>query len=368
MKRFVKTILGVTLLVCLVLSTSCSKSDSPDPVKEEAVKEEPKEEELPKEETPSAEASNIIADNIIIKGGAKVEGTPPTPNEAINMDLSSAGKTAVLDEGFIIPIQSEADITGAYIQFKAIDGGVSESYYNVDIAENQEEPEASGKHRKFTREKSKKMLSQTAKTTDAEIDIDLDAEIGPGEFCYIICVYDAAGNISAPQEVCVTVNAFGGNEALVGTWHLTRWEDNEEGFVETETVGEEYCNENDCEIQEYGTITFNADGTFEFNERYIGRMVDGAYGNDFDEYISRGKWSYPSSLESNLVLVEYYYSETDQNGTTEETYAVGEAPYVNVLNAENIELTATNLTIVERYDDDGDGNFEEVYTEYYAKQ
>lgn len=372
MKDLVKPFVLVAIMITLLIFASCGKDDGPDIIMDEVAEkpmEDAKEEaqDPAEEEEQPTEASNMIADNVVIKGGTKIDGAPPASNGAITMNLSNAGTSAVVDEGFNIPVISEADVIGAYIQFKAIDGGLSDSYYDVDILANQEESDINGKTPKFKTSKRKKAGGLTYKTTDGELDIDFGADIGPGEFCYVICVYDAAGNISEPQEVCVTVNAFGGNETLVGTWNLVRYEDTVDGITETELIGEEYCDDFGCETQEYDNITFNADGTWQSEARYNQRDLNGEYGSEYDEYLLRGKWSFPDTTDSDLVLVEYFYSETDQDGTEEETYAVGEA-YVEVITAEEIEVTATELLITDRYDDDGDGNFEEVYITVYEKQ
>jgi hypothetical protein len=44
------------------------------------------------------------------------------------LDLANSGKTALLDEGFDVSLNSDAEITGAYIQVKSKDGTVSDSY------------------------------------------------------------------------------------------------------------------------------------------------------------------------------------------------------------------------------------------------
>lgn len=377
MKNQVKLLALIALSTTFLWVTSCGKDDGPESPNEvvEQTKEEPqeeaqdppKEEEQPTEETPSTEVSNQIAENVIIKGGTKVEGEPPTPNEAITLILPNVPTTGVLDEGFDIPLFSEADITGAYLQFKAVDGGISESYYDIDIAANQIDSNTNGKSAKLAGHVLKHNRSLTAKGAEGPLDIDLGAEIGPGEFCYIISAYDAAGNISATQEVCVTINAFGGDQALVGQWHLIRYEDTENGVTEIELIGEEYCFENNCQTEEYDNLTINADGTFERQGRFIMRDIDGAYGSEFDEYIVRGKWSYPSAADSDLVTVDYYYSQTDENDTEEETYTTGNSE-VEIISSEEIEVTATELIITDRYDDDADGDFEEIYVTIYEKQ
>ncbi|WP_209400782.1 hypothetical protein [Pseudozobellia sp. WGM2] len=373
MKNHKKISLSLMLLIVFLQFTSCGKDDGPE-TKQEVIEEpvveqeEEEEEEIveEQEEELSSEESNTISDNIVIVGGTKIEGAPPVPNEAIDLTLPNVSNTGVLDEGFSIPISSDADITGAYIQFKAVDGEVSDSYYDVDIIANQEGPEVSGKLRKDRRSRFGKNLVQTAKMTETELDIDLSSNIQPGEFCYIICVYDDAGNISAPQEVCVTIQAWGGNADLVGTWGLTRWEETYQGMTETEIVGEENCYEYGCDTTEFEKLVFNADGTFEYSGRYIFRDLDGQYGEEFLDFIETGKWSYPEGSE-NLIIVYYSISETDEDGTYEEVYEAGGSDDIITTPSGFLEITDSAMVITESYDDDGDGNFEEVYKAFYEK-
>lgn len=374
MRHLIKILFFSFLFMGLIIS--CGKDDGPEPKKDEVAQETPKDVDGDDEdtddvdetesETPSVEESNFITDNVIINGGTKIEGTPPTPNGMIDMDLSNATTSGVLDDGFTIPLLSDADAVGAYVQFRATDGAVSESYYDIVLSENQGE---SGKTKKGTRySETVKSARFTAKTTDNELDIDLGVEIEPGEFCYIICIYDANGNISNPQEVCVTVNAFGGDDALVGTWNLLRYEDTADGQIDIDVIGEEECFVNNCETEEYSRLTFNADGTFKSMTRFINREQGSAYSGKFDEYVTEGKWSFPAGGNSDLVVVSYYYRHTDENGMQEEdTYLEGESEDVIVVEAENIEVTDTMLNITTQYDDDDDGVIDELSVQVYER-
>ena len=82
--------------------------------------------------------ANDVADNVMIQGGTKNEGTPPTPNEAISLDVSSSSKIAYLNEGFEIDINSDGNVVGAYLQFTTNDADktVSDSYYDIDLSSN----------------------------------------------------------------------------------------------------------------------------------------------------------------------------------------------------------------------------------------
>jgi len=378
MRQFTKPLILLTVFISLLFLASCGKDDGPEPQPEmEEVAEQPEEEptepeaeeepeEETMEETPSTEASNLIADNVIIKGGTKVEGMPPAPNEAITLILPDGSTPPVVEEGFDLIVFSEADITGAYIQFKAPESSVSESYYDVDLEANQDGGSAKAKIRNLGKSTLKNAVAFTAKPGRNILDIDFGAAINPGEFCYIICVYDGAGNISAPQEVCITVSDWGGNPALVGEWNLMKSREFDEGETEIENVGEEYCNDSGCETLEFLQITFNADGTYETTERYNIRELDGDYGMEFDQFDSRGNWSFTS--DNNLVLAEYYYAETDENGTEEEASEAGEASLVSIYGQEELTVSETELVLIDRADDDADGNFEYIFTTFFEKQ
>ena len=384
MKQFTKPLVLLTILITLLLIASCSTDDGTETMTEEVTEESTEEseqesseesmQETPSEETLSAEASNTIIDNVIILGGTKIVGLPPAPNNGIALSLPEVDSTGIVEEGFEIPLFSPDDITGVYLQFKAIDGAVSESYYDINLDDHFETPtpdaksskrdKGFGKKGKSFGEKSRNLM---AKMDEGSLDIDLGSDIGPGEFCYIICAYDDAGNISAPVEVCITINAFGGNAALIGEWSLLRYEDTLNGVTEIETVGEEYCFETSCETEAYNIIIFNADGTYENKARYDQRDINGEYGAEFDEYIYRGKWSFPEAEGSDLVIVDYFISETDEDGAEEETYAVGDGE-VYVTAAEEIELSSEELVFIFEYDDDGDGIIEETSRVIFEKQ
>jgi len=315
----------------------------------------------------SSAESNALIENIVIPGSTKIEGTPPTPNEGISLDVSQAGSKAFLGEGFEIPFTSDGDVEGAYIQFKAKEAGISDSYFEVDLLDNSEAPEVN--------DKSKKRAGlHFKKPSDSSFDIDFTPQMETGEFCYVICVYDGAGNISAPQEVCVTINEWGGNEQLIGTWDLLRYEELDNGIVETEeVVGVEDCvdpfgDETDtrCYIIEYWRLTFNRDGTFQNEIKEFNRdTADEPTFVDFDIEILRGNWSY-NVADGSMLFVIYKY-EYQENGQTLETeqYPLGDGDFLPV---SRIELNASQLNLIYEIDENGDGNIDVGYIEYYEKQ
>lgn len=331
-----KTIFRTAAMAALLITASCGKDSADDA----AIQQEQQAEQL--EQTPLE--ANTVSDNVRIAGGTKEEGAPPTPNEAITLDVSGTSKMALLGEGFNVSLNSDANIVGAYLQFKANDGTAADSYYDIDVAANGLDSK-SGKLN-FKSRKSNALVSK--KEDETVLDVDFSSSIEPGTFCYEICVYDANGNISAPQEVCVTVESWGGNAAITGTWNLTKEEEIWQGNGGTILTGEEDCtNPYDFTCDQGGqlsasfscytvisaSLVFNPDGTYEFNSIDQNKVLaqeeskascEAIYEEEDETYSSKGNWAYDQDNE-NLVLVEYQYTEFYDGETDSHTYAAGEA-------------------------------------------
>ena len=222
-----KTIFRTTAIAALVIAASCGK-DSADDTAQQIQKEA---EQL--EQTPLG--ANDVSDNLLISGGTEMEGMPPAPNGTLSFDASGTSKSAFLGEGFDISLNSDSQIVGAYIQIKTEDGTSADSYYDINIDANASDNKSS---KKINKRSSKAVMTQ--KENDISLDVDFTNEIEPGIFCYEICVYDGEGNISEPQEVCVTVESWGGFAAAVGNWNMTKEEEvKEDGSVEIWLLGVE---------------------------------------------------------------------------------------------------------------------------------
>ncbi|UII81359.1 hypothetical protein [Flagellimonas sp. CMM7] len=320
--------LKIWALALVLAFASCSKdSGSDNNQSDQAI------EEL--EETPLQ--ANEVANNVVIQGGTKNDGTPPTPNEAISLDVSASSKTALLGEGFEVSIDSDATVTGAYLQFKANDGTMADSYYDIDIDANS----SSSKSLKRLIGKNHKTASFiTAKENDDTLDVDFNSNIEPGTFCYVICVYDADGNISAPQEVCVTVESWGGNSEIVGTWNIVKEVQVFNGESEVVSFpGDEDCAEErviECASQETltaneycyitvsGKLIFKDDGTFEYEFLDTEKQLDtnasiescSAVYEEFEDVNSgNGNWAY--LLEEEKFIAILYEEQIIYDGETE---------------------------------------------------
>ncbi len=295
--------------------------------------------------------------------------------------FSSSSTVALLGEGFDVSINSNANITGAYLQFKSNDGQVSDSYYDVDL-------NANSTTSKTTRNlfKSKKLKSSifSKQVDDATLDVDFNLNIEPGTFCYVICVYDAEGNISAPEEVCVTVESWGGNSDVVGKWNFTKREETLNEETSTLLVGEEDCNEftsffcdsqEEIEVSFYCYITgdafirFNDNGTFEFasndtsknlNQDATAAACNAIYDEFEDSSSGSGQWAYNSDTETFILVI--YEVEYNYNGQTQTyTYEPGEAEAF--VETDGLKVEGNKLTYEEVIEEEGYG-----YKVYYEKE
>lgn len=370
--KFKTKINHLILFVCAsLLLASCSSDDTPDAGNQAEIA----------EATPID--SKIVLDNLVINGGTKKAGAPQTPNEAISFTLNTANTTAVMIDGFDIGFKSDDNISGAYLQIKEKNGVVVDGYYDIDLSQITKNVTSSKSKRTLL--KSRKGLNKKISIVDDIIvDVDFTNTIEPGTFCYIICVYDAEGNISAPQEVCVTVESWGGNDNLVGLWDYTKSDEFSNGETVTVNIGQEecydgtvYCNNQDeiqyteCYTTDSFKFTINSNGTYEFEIFGTGEDIDYDASRvncqiveeiNEDYYFSKGNWAYDQA-QGNLVLVEFEYIENYGDDNYAETYGVGEA-YVSELKA---EVTGNSLKLTDEYFNTS-GALEESYKYYFDKQ
>lgn len=345
-----KKVFRTVAMAAVVIAASCGKDDAPSEMQQQAQEQEELAENL--EKTPLE--ANKVSDNVVIEGSTKNEGNPPTPNQMISLDISGTGKTAFLNEGFDIELSSDATIAGAYIQFKANDGTVSDSYYDVDLTTSSQFGKYSISEKAFGL-KSKKINSLVSKNEgDVTVDVDFNSNIEPGTFCYVVCVYDAEGNISAPSEVCATVESWGGNADLVAKWDIVKQEYRDGDETDIDIIGEEDCTYGslttdcsngeintfyNCSTYEFMTLELRADGTFSYRDkaevkRYDEEASKAACETVYqdmtfvDKYNSDGNWAYVQG-ESRLTLVETSYSYSENDVIEEEdTYELGEGELI----------------------------------------
>ena len=236
----------------------------------------------------SAEEAYIEVEDVeggIIIEGATLESGSLTPNELTSFELDATEYTGLQGEGFEMVLQVESDYAGAYIQLLEEDGSMSSNYFDVPNP-------FSYVYRSTPKSKVKSNVlshKSAVKTNDTEdeitIDVDFEETVTEGTFCYVICVYDTEGNISSPVEVCVEIEAWGGNPDVVGEWDFIKRLDytdevfdNEiiDGLQDCETKESEICyNENiyegeevtfsqqQCNLASGTGLILNADGSME---------------------------------------------------------------------------------------------------------
>ncbi|GAA3516402.1 hypothetical protein GCM10022393_33140 [Aquimarina addita] len=317
---------------------------------------------------------STISENISIKGGERITGEAPQPTGTLAFTLDNTTQSAFLNNGFDITFDAPDSYAGAYIQIKSNDGTAVADYFDVE-----------GYYNKSTARKirkSSKLATKSKKVVDNEVtvDVDFNDNVPPGKFCYIICIYDDAGNISQPVEVCVEVEAWGGNPNLIGTWNYTKTVSNgiEEAIDSEDCEDTSLSCENGTELNIenaycYTTVSlpiiFNEDGTYSYIS--TSKSIDFDYDASFtsctaifqeeqdDVYTSAGNWAFDEE-EGKLTLVEFEYTETDGDevyeGIEEDGYLLFDG---------NATISSSELIIEDSYDDYEDGLITEEY--YFTK-
>jgi hypothetical protein len=299
---------------------------------------------------------NLVIDNLSIVGATKKTGSP-IPNGAISFELDNPTSTAFLKNGFTIDFKESSDaFIGAYLQIKSFDGNLADGYLDID--------NITAKQAKVKSKSGKQAFSAKASKTGGSLTVNFLDAIKPGKFCYVICVYDANGNISQPTEVCVEVESWGGYSAITGNWAFLSEEDIENGVSDGVTkLGEEYCEESSfycnngntpivyeyCDAITALDLSFNSDGTYILNEAYNYSDIDydasqtncvAVAENGTSYYKSEGKWAYDEE-EGVLTLIEFYY---DEDGDSE-TISDGEVLFQGPTSVNNNILTISDTDI-----------------------
>ena len=352
----------------------------------------------------SAEEAYIEVEDVeggIIIEGATLESGSLTPNELTSFELDATEYTGLQGEGFEMVLQVESDYAGAYIQLLEEDGSMSSNYFDVPNP-------FSYVYRSTPKSKVKpNVLSHRSavKTNDTEdeitIDIDFEETVTEGTFCYVICVYDTNGNISAPIEVCVEVEAWGGNSDVVGEWDFIKTVEYADGvfdgqfiagvtecfdispyncYTSADSYEEVTFSKQECELINEGVLTLNADGTMELYDKYTDSYYDNVEGSDnwceyeYNTYVEEtrytGNWSYDE--ESNELFIVAFEETIISHTKNGEDYV---SPWYEDFTSElmieaTVEtLNGTELVLKDEYLD-GDYDFESdtffnvTYTNY----
>jgi len=309
-----------------------------------------------------------IESGIRIAGATKKTGTPPSPNGKLDFQINTNKQEAFQEAGFDITFSSLDNIKGAYVLFQDSDGNKLDKYLEVPVSaldgkkDSENNIKTSKKHRK------KSIQNRGLTGNDFEIDVDFD-NIPAGTFCYEICIYDADNNISAIQNICVKVEAWGGNSEIVGEWIFDRSDDDSEENDTTEINcenGDTITVNYDSEDNEIWVLVLNANGTY--YETYKGsvRYLDyettqancsASYNKeeDIDEKYS-GNWAYNEDKKT-LTIIDFKY-ENFLDASENETYTDGSVYFDG--NNTTAKVISSELVIVDSFDE-GSETFSDTY-------
>ncbi len=302
--------------------------------------------------------TSVLASGITVEAATQEIGTPPVPNSDLDFQLMSGNsQEAFQSTGFTIAFTSNHSIDGAYIQFKDVDGNPTEGYFDAPVTSFDDTKIARTPKHSFSKLHSK-TIARANKSDVNTIEVNFGSEVPAGQFCYDICLYDASGSISQVQEVCVTVEAWGGNAAIVGEWVLERIESNDK-------VGEDInCENGDIITVGYEqhtkniyTFVLNADGTkysigeqefFELDFSATEEACEAVYGDElFKEYLKySGNWAYNEEAQT-LTVVDFKYEDLLDDSENEE-YEDGELSFESA----KVEINSSKQLVISIVDED----------------
>jgi hypothetical protein len=295
---------------------------------------------------------------ISVENATSKEGNPPQWNdENFDFNLDKTKTSGFQDTGLRIDFSSSEEITGAYIRFKDSDGNAAKNYFDVQISaeDNSEEDYKT----KSSKKSNTLFKAKSTKTEDTQtIEVNFSSDIPAGTFCYEICIYDENGNISAPQEVCVTVEAWGGNAKLVDNWK----ENSSNTYCEyTDTIscydGNSFTyTDNDC--WDNLEVTFNSDGTYvaEWKDEYFDIDYETSATNCEITYEKtatkehgqeKGKWAFDEE-NSTLFIIAFEYKDFIDSEYSE-VYLDGEYGWESNIKIEGDKFSISDEELDEYY-------------------
>ncbi|WP_459212649.1 hypothetical protein [Aquimarina rhabdastrellae] len=324
------------LLLLVIFFQSCKKDDS----FQEFIASDPQEEAILNE--------NTVSDNLVIIESSRISEPLPEPRGTIDFPEIATSQYAYLKHGFTILLPT-GDYSGAYIQVKSLTGNLAPNYHDVPITNRSNVNSSSIKSSLFT----------TTNIDGPNIPVHFKRTMTPGKFCFLISVYDNEGNVSQPQEVCINIEAWGGNPNLVSHWKFDHVLDN--GL--TVLAGEDHscskdnsytCNNQEtleilqasCEATSTLNFTIREDGTYSLTEIYKKTKklniedstlnCEARFDEDSDDiaFRSHGKWAFD---EENGTLTLVQFAKNDPF----------ELDYGKIISTNAIDVTATSLSINE---------------------
>jgi len=239
-----------------------------------------------------------------------VEKEVPAVDTSLSIELPSETQTAFLNVGLTLEIRGNQNFDGVYLRVKDINGNKSNSIYKIELQSNGSVDEYFTSVTKtniveeaFFNEVNVSNINSVA-TTDVffedvkkTIDIDFTEEMEPGVFCYEICAYiegnDGVSSVSAPSDVCVQVEAWGGNSAIVSDWNF-----NEIKFI----------NISSGELYERASWVNNVEKTYSLQEKDCnGNLLETP--KDLKRLINVTKYSFKGNGE--FISEDYGYQDYD---------------------------------------------------------
>lgn len=321
--------------------------------------------------------TSVLALGISIEGATKNTGTPPTPNGAIDFQLNTAETTAFQEVGFQIKFNTSSNIAGAYILFKDADGNKMGDYFDVPVAAFKRSSvstpafETRGvKNNLFLNQLSNNKTSVFGLREGEEdnvIDVDFE-NIPAGTFCYEIYLYDDQDNISNAEELCITVEAWGGNAEIVGEWESSQSFSNVNYHNSLTCItGGTILIDQDIYlykeiVQDENLFIIEADGTmrmtsdFKANKELNLEETNDVCYTAYDDVtyesstLKRGNYAYIEETNSLIFIVFYYQiNQFDGVNETNETFSDG----VDIYDFNNISLSNNKILIpADNPDDD----------------
>ena len=324
-----KTTPVIILLLLVGLIFSCAKEDEISN----------QESSLQPEDLAKIELENTpldLKDLSISIQGAEEKTEEFTPNGLISLTVPSTKSLALSGTQFTVEFNSKDDFEGVYLQLQNTDGAKATSYFG-GISYN---GKSLKKNKKATfLSKNTKIAEASNITGSYQFSVDLDSSVKPGTFCYSIWVYDAQGNISKPQEVCVTVKALGGNSNLVGTWNESKSIYDGVTYYPYEWYDFGYVDQS-CKkyLKRLGqsalySYVFNADGTYvEYEYVNKHKTTEDVIDNydtctikeevtqiENETFIEKGKWAYDAESK-NLIYSISSHQTVNAAGTVVSEY------------------------------------------------
>tara|TARA_B100000809_G_scaffold210216_1_gene213448 strand:- start:487 stop:1512 length:1026 start_codon:yes stop_codon:yes gene_type:complete len=295
-----KKVIIYSLLISGLLFTGCKKDEESEDVVAQAseTSQTISLESTSGDATLNAEEKKAIPISTLESGlklgdGTKKDGLPSAPNTDLGLELSSTDVEGFQETGFSLDFGTTADVAGAYLRIKDVDGNYTDGYY--DVTELDGDSYRKGDLNKTKNRREKKVANDTY-----SVNVAFTEAIPAGQFCVEICVYDYDNNIGQIQTVCIEVESWGGLEALAGNYKAVQSKSIENGSEDLELF----------EASEWN-IEIKADGTY--IETFNWEDEEGSDENGTDVYY--GKWAYNEEDET-LTTIDFYNEET-YNGVTE---------------------------------------------------